>query len=239
MSILTGKVVAITGASSGIGRALAEALVARGAKVAVGARRFDRLTELADQLGPDSVLPVALDVTDPADNRAFVDKAVATYGRLDAFVANAGLGAYGGILDLTDAEVAHMIDVNYTGTVWGVRAAVPHLFDGGGDIVIVASVAGLRGGGNEAVYAGTKSAQVGLSGAIDRELRERDIRVSAVCPAAVSTEFAIGAGRTEGMPWLDTVLQPQDVATAIVGVLEQPRRVRTNLVSLWSMAESS
>jgi len=105
--------------------------------------------------------------------------------------------------------------------------------------VIVASVAGLRGGGDEAVYAGTKFAQVGLAGALDRELRERGVRVTAVCPAGVETEFAIGAGRTAGDPALADYLRPEDVAYAITTVLAQPRRVRTTLWSLWSMGQQS
>ena len=134
-----------------------------------------------------------------------------------------------------------MMDTNFAGTVWTVRAAVPEMLrtTGGGDIVIVASVAGLRGGADEAVYAGTKFAQVGLAGALDRELREKGIRVTAVCPAGVETEFAIGAGRTAGDPALADYLRPEDVAFAIATVLAQPRRVRTTLWSLWSMRQQS
>jgi 3-oxoacyl-[acyl-carrier protein] reductase len=133
-----------------------------------------------------------------------------------------------------------MIDTNFTGTVWGVRAAVPQLLAaGGGDIVIVSSVAGLRGGDDEAVYAGTKGAQVIFAGAIDRELRESGIRVTTICPAAVSTEFAFGHGRSEGEAWLDEVLTPEDVAGSIVHTLQQPRRVRTTQVTLWSAAQAS
>jgi 3-oxoacyl-[acyl-carrier protein] reductase len=121
-----------------------------------------------------------------------------------------------------------------------VRAAVPALLDaGGGDIVIVSSVAGLRGGGDEAVYAGTKFAQVGLAGSLDRELRERGIRVTAVCPAGVHTDFAMGTGREPDSPFLADFLRPEDVAFAIVTVLRQPRRVRTTLWSLWSMRQQS
>jgi 3-oxoacyl-[acyl-carrier protein] reductase len=147
---------------------------------------------------------------------------------------------YGGIIDGSDEEMREMIDTNFTGTVWGVRAAVPALLaGGGGDIVIVSSVAGLRGGADEAVYAGTKGAQVIFAGAIDRELRESGIRVTTICPAAVSTEFAFGHGRTEGDDWLDEVLTPEDVAGSIVQTLQQPRRVRTTQVTMWSAAQAS
>ena len=109
----------------------------------------------------------------------------------------------------------------------------------GGDIVIVGSVAGLRGGADEAVYAATKFAQVGLSGALDREVRAEGIRVSIICPAGVHTEFAIGAGRTAGDPALDNYLRPEDVAHAITTVLQQPRRVRTTQWHIWSMGQGS
>ena len=105
--------------------------------------------------------------------------------------------------------------------------------------MIVASVAGLRGGADEAVYAGTKFAQVGLAGSLDRELRPRGIRVSAICPAGVSTEFAMGTGRTPGMPELANFLDADDVAFAVTTVLRQPRRIRTTLWSLWSNGQSS
>lgn len=237
---LTDTVVAITGASAGIGNAAARLLVEDGAKVVVGARRQERLDQLAQDLGADNVVGVVMDVRSPDDNRRLVDAAVERFGRLDTIVPNAGIGLYGGVLDHDDEHVAEMMETNYAGTVWSVRAAVPHLkAAGGGDVVIVSSVAGLRGGPDEAVYAGTKFAQVGLAGSLDRELREHGIRVTAVCPAGVHTEFAMGTGRTEDSPELETYLRPEDVAHAIVSVLRQPRRVRTTLWAMWSMGQGS
>ncbi|HZK58859.1 MAG TPA: SDR family oxidoreductase [Cryobacterium sp.] len=233
---LTGTVIAITGASSGIGRETARLLVEAGARVALGARRLDRLTALVDELGADNALAVEMDVTRPQDNNDFIARTLDKFGRIDSVVANAGLGHYGGISDNSDAELANMINVNYAGTVWTVRAAVPELRKaGGGDVVIVASVAGLRGDANEAVYAGTKFAQVGLAGSMDRELSPEGIRVTAICPAGVNTEFAIGSGRTEGDPALEDFLRPEDVAFQIVTALQQPRRLRTTLWAMWPM----
>ena len=237
---LTDTVVAITGASAGIGQAAARLLVEEGAKVAVGARRRERLEGLAEELGADNVLPVVMDVRSPDDNRRLVAETVERFGRLDTIVPNAGIGMYGGILDNEDDALAEMMETNFAGTVWSVRAAVPVFRQaGGGDVVIVSSVAGLRGGADEAVYAGTKFAQVGLAGSLDRELREDGIRVTAICPAGVHTEFAMGTGRTEDDPELATYLRPEDVAYAIVGVLRQPRRVRTTLWAMWSMGQGS
>lgn len=236
---LDGQVVLVTGATSGIGAACVRALAAEGARVAFGGRRGDRLEKLADELGRNRVLPVRMDVRSPADARRFVAAAISEFGRVDGLVANAGIGAYGGILDQSDDTLATMIDTNVSGTVWPVRAVVPELLrDGrGGDIVIIASVAGLRGGGHEAVYAATKFAQIGLAGALDRELAPKGVRVTSICPAATRTEFAMGAGRTEDMPELADWLDPDDVAGAVVTTMRQPRRMRTQLWTMWSMAE--
>jgi len=238
---LTGSVVAITGATAGIGAAAAAQLVEAGAKVVLGGRREERLDEIVARLGADNALGVRMDVQVPADSQRLVDAAVSTFGRLDTIVPNAGIGLYGGILDHSDAEVQRMMHTNYDGTVWAIRAAVPAILEtaGGGDVVIVSSVAGLRGGGDEAVYAGTKFAQVGLAGALDRELREKGIRVTAICPAGTATEFAIGTGRVDDDPRFAEWLTADDVAHAITTVLQQPRSVRTTLWAMWGMGQQS
>ena len=238
---LQDTVVAITGASAGIGAASAHALVRAGARVAVSARREDRLAKLVSELGADNVVPVIGDVRDPEHNEALVAAAVEKWGRLDTMVANAGIGAYGGILDLDDATLTEMVETNYLGTVWSVRSAVRQFRaqGDGGDLVIVSSVAGFRGGSDEAVYAGTKHAQVGLAGSLDRELRAEGVRVTLICPAGTATEFAIGTGRTDGSPELDAYLRADDVAHAVRVVLEQPRSVRTTVWQMWSMQQSS
>ncbi len=237
---LTGTVVVITGATAGIGRATARQLVAKGAKVALGGRRQERLDELVAELGADNAVGVVMDVRKPADNARLVAAAVEKWGRLDSVVPNAGIGMYGGILDHTDDELAEMMDTNYAGTVWTVRAALPAMLGaGGGDVVIVSSVAGFRGGEDEAVYAGTKHAQVGLAGSLDRELRAKGVRVTLICPAGTATEFAVGAGRTEDDPRFAEWLTADDVAHAIVTTLEQPRSLRTAIWTLWSMGQQS
>ncbi|MEE8491088.1 MAG: SDR family oxidoreductase [Acidimicrobiia bacterium] len=234
---INGSVVAITGASSGIGAAAARALAAAGAKVVIGARRAERLKELAAELNGSATV-VEMDVRKSEDSQKLVEAALDAHGRLDTIVVNAGIGVYGGIMDMSDQQIEEMIETNVSGTVWPIRAAVPLLLKGdGGDIVIVASVAGLRGAGDEAVYAATKFAQVGLAGALDRELREKGIRVTAICPGGVATEFAMGTGRTPDMPGLEEMLRPEDVAAAIVSVLKQPRTMRSLVWSMRSIHE--
>ena len=238
MEDLSGSVVAITGASSGIGAATAEVLVAEGASVVLGARRRDRLEELTSKLGARAAA-VEMDVRNPDDSSRLMQTAVDRFGHIDTLIANAGIGAYGGIMDLSDDQLREMMDTNVAGTVWPIRAAVPHFLQAGnGDIVIVASVAGLRGAGDEAVYAATKFAQVGLAGALDRELREKGIRVSVIAPGGTATEFAMGAGRTPDMPGLADMLRPKDVASAVLAVLRQPRSIRTLVWSIRSIKEA-
>ncbi|MGD2042419.1 MAG: SDR family oxidoreductase [Acidimicrobiia bacterium] len=237
MRDLAGTVTAVTGASSGIGAATARALLEEGGLVVVGARRLERLEALATEFS-GRVATVEMDVRVADDSQRLVQTAYDEFGRLDALVANAGIGAYGGIMDLSDEQLAEMMDTNVAGTVWPIRATVPRFLDAGtGDIVIIASVAGLRGAGDEAVYAATKFAQVGLAGGLDRELREHGIRVSTLCPGGTATEFAMGAGRTPDMPQLDEMMRPEDIAAAVVTVLKQPRSMRTLIWSMRSIHE--
>jgi 3-oxoacyl-[acyl-carrier protein] reductase len=237
MRDISGLTVAITGASAGIGEATARAVAAEGASVVLGARRVDRLEDLAAELGSKAAV-VEMDVREPADSQRLVAEARSRFGGLDALVANAGIGAYGGIMDLTDEKLKTMMDTNVAGTVWPIRAAVPGFVEqGGGDIVIVASVAGIRGAGDEAVYAATKFAQVGLAGGLDRELRESGVRVSTICPGGTATEFAMGAGRTPDMPGLADMMSADNVAEAVVTVLKQPTSMRTLIWSMRSIKE--
>ena len=238
-SPLHGYVAAITGASSGIGRETARHLVELGACVALGARRADRLDELASELGEQAVA-VPVDVRVPADSERLIDAAVTAFGRVDAIVANAGIGLYGSILDHTDEELAEMLDINIAGTVWPIRAAVPRFLEqGAGDIAIISSVAGTSGRENEAVYAATKHAQMGLANGLDRELFRKGIRVSAFCPGGVVTEFAMqpGGGRTDASPELRDMLRPRDVAEAVGFALSRPRGVRTLVYRLRGATE--
>jgi 3-oxoacyl-[acyl-carrier protein] reductase len=232
MTDLRERVIVITGASSGIGEAAARRFHRSGAYVVLGARRGQRLKEIAAELGEDRVLWREVDIRFAEDVRGFLAEAASAFGRIDAMVANAGVGVYGGIVDLSDGDVQDLIDVNLTGTVWCVRSVVPYLRRDGGDIVLISSVAGLRGKANEGVYAATKHALVGLAGSLDRELRPCGIRVVTLCPGATATEFAMGRGRTHDMPQLASMMRADDVAEAIAHVITQPRTLRT---LVWSM----
>jgi len=225
-----GYVAVITGASAGIGQATARALAANGARVVLGARRVEALDALVAELGEDVAHAVRTDVRVPADAEKLVAAAVERFGRIDGLIANAGIGFYGSILDHDDETLDTMLDTNIAGTVWPVRAAVRRMLpQKSGDIVIISSVAGTTARANEAVYAATKHAQMGLAQGLDRELFRQGIRVTAFQPGGVVTEFAMqpGGGRTSQSPQLADMLQPEDVAAAIVNALEQPRSART------------
>jgi NADP-dependent 3-hydroxy acid dehydrogenase YdfG len=237
---ISGSVVVITGATAGMGAATASELVGMGVKVVLNARNEGRLEELVLELGPQNAVFVAGDCADPEVARLIAAEAKDRFGTIDAVVANAGIGMYGSILDYSDDEVNRMMRTNFEGTVHVIRATLPTMLEKSqGDVIIVSSVAGFRSGADEAIYAGTKHAQVGLAGGLDRELREKGVRVALVCPAGTETEFAIGTGRTTGDPALSDYLRPDDVAFQIITILRQPLSVRTHIWTLWSMNQQS
>jgi NADP-dependent 3-hydroxy acid dehydrogenase YdfG len=230
---LEGKVALVTGASGGIGAAVARRLHAAGASVGLLSRR-------GDDLGLDRALGLVCDVRDRTAVGAAVDEVVGRFGRLDIVVANAGVGAYGPFLELDTERLEAMIDVNLKGTLYTAAATVPHLIAGGeGDFVSLASVAGLRAFPGEAVYNASKFGQVGFTRALDHELREQGVRATCICPGGVKTDFAIGAGRAEGDPELDDMLTADEVADVVLFTLTRPRRMRILTTSFRPISEAS
>ncbi|TML33273.1 MAG: SDR family oxidoreductase [Actinobacteria bacterium] len=220
MTSLQGKAAFVTGASRGIGRAVALALAEAGVELGLASRS-------GEDLGLEGVVARACDVRQPDQVEAAVSATVEKLGRLDILVANAGVGAYGPFLDLPPDQLEEMVDVNVKGTLYAVRAALPHLLESGGaDIVTVASEAGRRGLPFEAVYCASKFAQVGFTRALDHEVRERGVRCTNVCPGGVATDFAMGRGRTPEMPELAGMMRPEDVAEVVLFVLTRPRSHR-------------
>lgn len=237
---LRNRCVAITGAGSGIGLATAEMILRSGGSVLGGSRRLGDFKRLQDEFGADRAYWMRLDVRDPDSVGAFASCGIDHFGSVHSVVANAGVGYYGGVADASDDQVIEMCEINYLGTVLTVRAFLPHLRSvGGGDILIVWSVAAHRSGADEAVYAGTKAAQLIFAGGLDREVRKDGIRVSAICPAGTHTSFAVGHGRTADDPRLSEFMAAQDVASQIVYCLQQPRTLRTGVWTTWSMSQSS
>jgi NADP-dependent 3-hydroxy acid dehydrogenase YdfG len=220
MTSLEGKVALVTGASRGIGAAVARSLAAEGVRLALASRS-------GDDLGIDGAVARPCDVRRPDDLEALAAGAVERFGGIDILVANAGVGAYGPFLDLPADQLEEMIDVNVKGTLYAVRATLPHLLQSDeADIITLASEAGRRGLPLEAVYCASKFAQVGFTRALDHELREQGVRCSNVCPGGVATDFAMGRGRTPDMPALAGMMAPEDVAEVVLFVITRPRNHR-------------
>jgi NADP-dependent 3-hydroxy acid dehydrogenase YdfG len=238
---LQDTVVVVTGAGGGIGGATARLALEAGAKVVAGDIREDAVRPLLEEFGDARVALAIGDVRQESTGDALVAAGVSAFGRVDSVVANAGIGFYGGLLDVDADQIGLMIDVNLKGTIWLARAAVRQfrVQGDGGDIVVIGSVAGmLIGGGKEAVYAATKGAQINLGTAMDRELRGEGIRTTVIAPAGVNTAFAAADGRFgDGDPATGPFMEPSDIGGAVIYTLGQPRRMRTELWTMWSLAE--
>lgn len=230
---LEGKAAFITGTSRGIGAALSRALADEGVAVGMASRS-------GDDLGLENALGLTCDVRDNGQVEAAVEATVERFGRLDICVANAGVGSYHTLVDTPLDHLEEMIDVNLKGTIYAARAAIPHLIASGeGDLVTVASEAGRRGLPGEAVYCASKFGQVGLTRALDHELREHGVRCTTVCPGGVATDFALeeGYGRTTDV--LAGMMTADEVAEVVLFCITRPRSHRILETALRPMKEQS
>ena len=230
---LEGKVVLVTGASSGIGRETALALSVAGAQVAIGARRIDRLASLVDA-APGEVVPLQLDVTDPASVQRAVSETVGHFGRLDALVNNAGLMQSGLILGADVSEWRRMVDTNLLGSMYAVHAALPFLLETKGAVVQVSSTAARSASLGSGVYAATKFGISAFSESLRQEVTRRGVRVIVIQPGFVDTELTshitdptMQAAAADIAASMRT-LRPDDIAAAIIYALGQPEHVSVN-----------
>ena len=233
MDNLRGRVALVTGASRGIGAAVAHALDDSGVHLGLASRS-------GSDLGIAGSVAMPADVRDPAALAAIARATVDRFGSLDILIVNAGVGAYGPLLDLPADQLDEIIDVNVKGAIYSVRAVLPALLQSStADIVTIASEAGRRGLPGEAVYCASKFAQVGLTRALDLELREQGVRCTNVCPGGVATDFAMGRGRTPDMPQLAGMMRPEDVAEMVMFALTRPRNHRILEVAMRPVTEAS
>ena len=221
---LTDKIVVVTGASSGIGRATALEMARRGANVVLAARRTDRLEEVAAQCRATGVRAVAVptDVTNPDDCRRLIEAA----GEVDVLVNNAGFAVFGAITEMDPGELREMMDTNYFGAVHCTRAVLPRMLArGGGTIVNVASITGLMGFARMSGYCATKFALVGFTEAVRDEVIGSGVKVALVCPGTTDTEFFVRAekGKMPGASRLMLAVQPERVARAVCDAAEDGR----------------
>jgi NADP-dependent 3-hydroxy acid dehydrogenase YdfG len=230
MTGISGKVVAITGASSGIGAATARLLAERGAAVVLGARRTDRLDALAEEIreGGGRAASYATDVTKLADLQGLVEGAVADFGRLDVLVGNAGISKIGPMTDLDVDGWSAMIDVNLRGVLHGIAAALPVFRrQGRGHLVTTVSTAGLKIAPTQAVYAATKNAVRTLLEGLRQESTDGVLRTTTVSPGFVRTDLADSIGNPEVREQIrrsrdEFAIAPEAVARAIAFAIEQP-----------------
>lgn len=233
MSELEGRVALVTGASRGIGAAVCRSLSNEGVRLGMASRS-------GDGLGIADAVARPCDVRDPAAIQALADETAERFGGIDIVVANAGVGSYGPFLDLPADQLEEIIDVNVKGLFSTLRAALPHLLRSeAADVVTIASEAGRRGLPFEAAYCSSKFAQVGLTRALDHELRPQGVRCTNVCPGGVATDFAMGRGRTPDMPELAGMMTSQDVAEAVLFVLTRPRNHRILEMAFRPVTETS
>jgi NAD(P)-dependent dehydrogenase (short-subunit alcohol dehydrogenase family) len=215
---LSGKVVAITGAARGIGKATAAALVNRGCRVAIGDLDLELAEKTAAQLGGGTIA-LPLDVTERASFERFLEETERQLGPLDALVNNAGIMPVTPFEEEGDDSIRRQLDINLYGVAVGTQLAIRRLRPrGSGWIVNIASQAGKGGIPGIATYSGTKHAVVGLSEAVRAELRGTDVEVLCVMPTVVNTELTSGVGQK----WVKPV-EAEDVANEIVAAMEVPR----------------
>jgi len=212
---LAGRVVAITGGGRGIGRATALALIAQGARVAIGDIDAALAERTAEELG-SGTLGLPLDVTDGASFAGFLDQVQERLGGLDVLINNAGIMPIGPFLDETEAMADRIVDINLRGVILGSKLALGRFSErGSGHLVNIASTAGKAGVSGGATYCATKHAVVGLTEAIRQEVRGTQIGVTVVIPHVVNTELGSGLSHTRGVK----LVEPEDVADVIVDAL--------------------
>jgi NADP-dependent 3-hydroxy acid dehydrogenase YdfG len=237
--MLEGKVAAITGASSGIGEATALALAAEGAAVALGARREDRLSDLAERIEADGgrALPIAVDVGDEPSARSFVERAHSELGGLDVLVNNAGVMLLGPIEGADTEQWRQMIDVNVLGLLYCTHAALPLMREGGGGTVVnISSVAGRVARAGNGVYSLTKFGVGAFSESLRQEGIESKVRVVLIEPGYVATELqdhnegAVREQIDKMREQIGDVLQADDIAEGIRWAVTRPPHMSVNEV---------
>jgi 3-oxoacyl-[acyl-carrier protein] reductase len=230
---LDSKVAVITGASRGIGAAIARMLHARGVKLGLASRS-------GDDLGLAGAVAQPCDVRDLDELTRLCDATAVAFGGIDIVVANAGVGAYGPFLELSREHLDEMLDVNLKGTLYAVRAALPHMLGKEGDVITLASEAGRRRPArHEAATAPRSSARSVSRGARPRACASSGIRCTNVCPGGVATDFALDDGRGRTPDVLPGMMTAEDVAEVVVFVLERPRRFRILETAFRPMTEAS
>jgi NADP-dependent 3-hydroxy acid dehydrogenase YdfG len=237
---LSGSVCLITGASAGIGRACALALAREGASLVLVARRKPRLNELVEMVHSAGGRAVAVigDVREEETALHAMQTAKERFGAVHVLLNNAGMGNYKPLIETSAEEYDEMMNTNVRSTFLFTRHAVPLMMEQrSGTILLLSSMAGKYGFAGEAVYCASKFAQVGFAQALDKELHPYGIKVGVICPGGVKTEFALGKGRTEEGVAQSGMLDPEDVAEAVLLACSQPAHARIIEIQMRPMVE--
>lgn len=233
---ISGRIVVITGASSGLGEAAAKHLSAQGAIVVLGARRIERIQELADEFvnNGEQALAVATDVTKYDEVKNLVDSAVKAYGRIDVMLNNAGIMPHSPLDRLKVEDWEKMVDVNLKGVMYGIAAALTHMKEQKfGQIINVSSVAGHKVSPGGAVYAATKHAVRALSEGLRQEVKEYNLRTTIISPGAVATDLPNSINEKDVAAGVkafyeSTAISPESFARAVEYAISQPSDVDIN-----------
>lgn len=239
---LDGKVAVITGASSGMGAAIARLFSSRGCSVVLAARREPQLKTLAKEIeaAGGKALVAPTDVGDYSQVKALIAAAVERFGRIDVMVNNAGFGLVKSFVDSSIEEIDQQIDVNLKGVCYGCHAVLKHMIERKtGSIINIGSIASVRHFPHFAAYTAAKFGVLGLTRSIYEEVREHGIRMSTICPAAVNTEF-LGVAGLEEVPWdLGDMIQGADIAQVVLTCITMPPNVQLENIIMWPTCQAT
>ncbi|MEP5338567.1 MAG: 3-ketoacyl-ACP reductase [Algibacter sp.] len=235
MENIKGTKAIITGGSRGLGKATAIALAKEGVDVGITGRNENTLKETVAELKALGVNATyaKFDVSNYEDVKTGIKSIISTLGSVDILVNNAGIATFGSFNEMPVNEWSQIIQTNLMGLYYVTKEVLPYLLEKNkGDIINVASTAGLSGNANISAYSASKFAVIGLSESLMKEVRKNNIRVCTLTPSTIATDMALELGITDGNE--DKVLQPEDFAELIVAGLKLPRRAMLKGASLWS-----
>lgn len=224
---IEGKIALVTGASSGIGKAIARKLSSMGLRLVLVGRNHARLEALANELG-DDVIWIAADLTEELQAQNLIDQTIEKFGAIDVLIENAGVFGNESIADTASSDIVEMVNVNLTSVILLAQAALPHMQkNGSGEILVIGSIAGISDMRNEAVYSATKHGVNAFVRSLRRQAQGDGIRVGTILPGTVATELwgEIDAQKIDQQVESREVLRPEDIAELVAFMIGQPENV--------------
>lgn len=235
MENLTDKKAIITGGSRGLGKATAIAFAKKGINVAITGRNEERLLSVVKELKKYNIQATyaVFDVSNYNEVKKGINEIITTFGTVDILVNNAGIAAFGSLNEMPVEDWTQIIQTNLMGMYYVTKEVLPYLIEKNeGDIINIASTAGLNGNATTSAYSASKFAVIGMSESLMKEVRKNNIRVCTLTPSTIASDMSLELGITDGNT--EKVLQPDDFAELIVAGLSLPRRAMLKSASLWS-----